>query len=363
MIRHLLLLALAATGCRTYQTVDTGHRGLRFDPDPQIGIRRDVLPEGRYALGRMCSIRACAHLIDFDVSVQTKHEEIHTQSKEGLALDLTLSVLYRPIVSELYELATEVSPNNYYEEVVGPEFRSASASVFAKHSYTELAADKEQIENEIEHDVQRRIKGKHLEVTSITLEQIQFAPEIQAATRARIVGEQEAVRQRAAIEQEALRQKAQLDNEAQRNQQELENATAKQQAEIKAKAEETALRLKTELEEKKNERQIAEEDAALEKARAAATVAKAKAEAEAITILARAHAEENRAQTAAISPLTVQMKAYEALGQLGGTGTTIMLGDFSKLPTWLFPPSVTSHAMMPPMTSGPRAGTPVSKGP
>ncbi len=57
-----------------------------------------------------------------------------------------------------------------------------------------------------------------------------------------------------------------------------------------------------------------------------------------MTILAKAHADENRAQTQSISPLSVQMEAYKALGQLGGTGTTILLGDFSKLPTWLFPP-------------------------
>jgi regulator of protease activity HflC (stomatin/prohibitin superfamily) len=340
MIRRIFVLAAALAGCRTFQTLDTGHRGLRFDPDPAIGIRREILPEGRYVMGRGCSFHACARLIDFDVSITTKHEEIHTQSKEGLALDLQLSVLYRPIEPELYQLATEVSPTNYYEEVVGPEFRSAAASVFARHAYTELAADKEAIENEIERDVQRRIKGKHVQVTSITLEQIQFAPEIQAATRARIVGEQEAVRQRAAIEQEALRQKAQLENEAQRQRMELDNATARQQQEIRQKAEETELQLKTDLEEKKNQRLIAEQDAALEKARAAATVVKAKADAEAMIIMARAHAEENRAKTAEISPLSVQMKAYEALGQLGGTNTTILLGDFSKLPTWLFPPAM-----------------------
>jgi regulator of protease activity HflC (stomatin/prohibitin superfamily) len=361
MIRHVVVLVIAVTGCRTYQTIDTGHRGLRFDPDPAIGIRRDVLPEGRYTLGRGCSVHACAHLIDFDVSITTKQEEIHTQSQEGLALDLQLSVLYRPIVSELYELATEVSPTNYYEEVVGPEFRSAAASVFARHSYTELAANKEKIEDEIEHDVQRRTKGKHVQVTSITLEQIQFAPEIQAATRARIVGEQEAVRQRAAIEQEALRQKAQLDNEAQRQRQELDNATAKQQQEIRQKAEETELRLKTELDEKKNERLIAESDAAVEKARAVAAIAKAHADAEVITIMARAHAEENRAKTAEISPLTVQMKAYEALGQLGGANTTILMGDFSKLPTWLFPAGMMPGMM--PFGSGVRSGASVSKAP
>ena len=69
------------------------------------------------------------------------------------------------------------------------------------------------------------------------------------------------------------------------------------------------------------------------------SVARSHAEAESITILAKAHAEENRAATQALSPLTVQMAAYEALGKLGGSGTTIMLGDFSKAPQFLFPAS------------------------
>jgi hypothetical protein len=41
----------------------------------------------------------------------------------------------------------------------------------------------------------------------------------------------------------------------------------------------------------------------------------------------------------------VQLEAYKALGQLGGTGTTILLSDFSKLPTWLFPPGLTAHVL------------------
>jgi hypothetical protein len=135
MIRPLLVLTVALGGCRTYQTINIGHRGLRFDPDPAIGLRREVLPEGRYALGRFCFLYACSHLIDFDVTITTKHEEIPARSQEGLALDLPISVLYRPIVLELYELATEVGPT-YYEEVVGPELRSSVANVFAKHSYT-----------------------------------------------------------------------------------------------------------------------------------------------------------------------------------------------------------------------------------
>ena len=109
------------------------------------------------------------------------------------------------------------------------------------------------------------------------------------------------------------------------------------------------------LAEEKNEREIAEEDALLEKAKATATVVKARADAEAMTIMAKAHADENRAQTQAISPLSVQMKAYEALGQLGGSGTTILLGDFSHIPQFLFPPGF-GNGVNPFIGSLPRVG-------
>jgi regulator of protease activity HflC (stomatin/prohibitin superfamily) len=321
----MLIVILLVAGFRSFTTVETGHRGLRFDPHG--GLKRDILSEGRWQLGWFCAFRACSKIIDFDVTFSTKHEEIHATSSENLNMKLDVSVIYKPVISELYELATEVSTGDYYDEVVGPEFRSAAGIVFAKHSYTELAANKEKIEDEIETDLRRRIKGKHVAITSITIESIGGVEEIQNATRARIVGEQESLRQRSAMEQDALRQKTQLENE-----------TARKQAEIANRAAEEELRLKTELEAKKNERLIAEEDAQLEKAKATATLAKAHADAEAITILARAHADENRAATQAISPLSVQMEAYKALGQLGGSGTTIMLGDFSHLPAWLFPP-------------------------
>lgn len=332
------LLALAfsvASGC-AYQTVQPGHLGLRYDP--AVGLRRDVVPEGKHSLG-WCFLRDCGRIVDFDVTFSTKQEVLKTTSQEGLALDLQLSVIYKPIISELYELDSEVGLN-YYDEVVGPEFRSAASGIFAHHPYSELAANKEKIEDEIEKDVQRRIKGKHIAIASITLESIQYAPEIQTATRQRLVAEQESVRQKAAIEQDAARQKTQMENDALKQKLALEQETAQKQSEIASKTSEQELTMKLELANKKNERAIAEEDALLEKAKAAATVAKAHAQAESITILAKAHAEENRASTQAISPLTVQMKAYEALGQLGGSGTTIMLGDFSHVPQFLFPPGL-----------------------
>ena len=51
--------------------------------------------------------------------------------------------------------------------------------------------------------------------------------------------------------------------------------------------------------------------------------------------MAEAHAAENRAQHNTLTPLAVMDHAYEALGKLGGTGTMIMLGDWSHVPQFL----------------------------
>ncbi len=308
--------AWAAVGC-SYALVEPGHRGLRFDPDN--GINHEVLGPGNYHLNTFCFLKpACSRVDDFDVTFSTRKEVITAISSEGLKMTAHLALIYRPIISELYELDTEVGPN-YYEEVVGPEFRSAATGVLARHSYMELGGKNEKIEDEIETDVRRRIHNKHVEVASITIEFVEYAPEIAAANRSRIVGEQEAARQKAAIENEALRRKLELENQA-------EQARLKGAAEVTAKAHELEMaKAQADIDKTK-----AEGDAAVQ-------LASAKAEAQSTKILASAHAAENRAQALAITPLTVQMHAYDALGKLGGEGTTVLLGEWSHVPNFLFP--------------------------
>jgi regulator of protease activity HflC (stomatin/prohibitin superfamily) len=312
-MRSILFIGLAAslcTGCAS-AVIEPGHRGLMFNP-MRGGLQNEVLQPGYYRLGRGGRIE------DFDVTYTTSKEEIHTTSSEGLQLDLKMAVIYRPIISELYQLDTEIG-RNYYEEVIGPEFRSAVRGVFARHSYTELLNKNEKIENEIEADIRRRIAGKHMEVSSVTMEEVGYAPEIAQAVRAKLAGEQEAIRQKAALESDSLRRKI----------------------EIEQKAEQEKLRTEATLREKENEKKMAVQQAEIDKVKAeteaSTRITRAKAEAEETKLMAKAHAEETKAQAAQLTPLAVMMHAYDALGKLGGEGTTIMMGDFSHVPNFLFP--------------------------
>ena len=301
-------LTFAAGAC---STVEPGHRALMFDPHSG-GLQRDILREGRHWTGLF------GRLEDFDITYSTHAENIQTTSSEGLQLALHIAVIYRPVLAELYELDSEIGLN-YYDEVIGPEFRSAARGVFARHSYQELLRKNEQIEDEIETDLRRRVTGKHVEISSVTLEHIQYAPELARSFEQKLAAEQEAIRQKTLLESEAVRRKAELEHQA-------------EQAKIRA---DSALR------EKQQETELAKAQAELDRVKAQSEaekrVIRAKSEAEEAKLVARAKAEQSRALNESLTPLAVMMKGYEALQALGGSGTHILIGDWSKVPNFLFP--------------------------
>ncbi len=331
-MRWIVILLFACTGCGA--VIEPGHRGLLFKPHSG-GLQHDVLGPGWWHLAGIGT-----RVDDFDVTYATQKEVLHVVSKEGAEMEADMSIRYRPIVSELYDLDVEIGPN-YYDEVVGPELRSATRGLFARHSYLGLLEQNEKLENELEKELQRRIEGKHIEVSSVTMDRIVLSPDMMQVNQQRILGEQEAIRKRTADEDEAKRIKLAIEHRREQEQMQADAELARKLHEQKLAATQAAI-----------EKERVEAEGAIAKARAQAqadkdkieaeatattTVLKAKADAQAVTLLAKAHAEEKRAASAMVTPMEVMMHAYDALGKLGGDGTTIMMGDFSKLPNWLFP--------------------------
>ena len=360
----LLCLTIGATaGCAT-TTVEPGHRGLYFAPNGG-GLGRTVLPPGQYKLG-WCFLYCTPNRVDdFDVTFSTHSEEVHTKSSEGLDLELKLSVIYRPVVSELYQLDTEIG-SNYYDEVIAPEFRSACRGVFARHSYTELQKKNEGIENEVEAELRRRTAGRHVEISSVTLEAVEYAPEIADQIRKKIAGEQDAARQRAAIAWDAERKQQLLVADADQKKLALEREKEQEQLELQREGETARFKAEQELAALETRKKVQAAEAQMERLGAETAAAKkiieAKAEAEATRQLARAHADEKRAETAGVTPMEVMIHAYDALGQLGGSGTTIVLGDWAHVPSFLFPrvPSLQNAFTLPmmPVPAAPPAARP-----
>jgi regulator of protease activity HflC (stomatin/prohibitin superfamily) len=361
------------TGCAG-TVVQPGHRGLYFDP-ANGGVQHEVLQPGWYKT--WCSAATpegkCPRIDDFDVTYSTAQEEIKTLSLEKLPIELHLALKYRPIVSELYLLATEIG-TNYFDEVVGPEFRSAAIGVLAQVSYQDLQRDNAKIEDLVEKELRRRLKGKHVEVASVLIEKIEYAHEIMEAYRLRTVSQEETLTKKQILENTALQKKTELELTAQTRKLELEHESAQKKIELAAQTEQKKMVLQAESEQRKlaaatetevrkleiakqteedkarmesallnkrTERRLAQEQAQIDRlnaeSKAASTVAAAKGEAEGRLALAKAAAAESAATAANVTTNQVMMHAYDALGQLGGTGSTFLFGDYSKMPNWLFP--------------------------
>ncbi|MEO7112001.1 MAG: SPFH domain-containing protein [Polyangiaceae bacterium] len=356
MLKRLVGLGILLSCCAGCygETVESGHLALLYDPHD--GLQRDPLGPGYHRLGVCMPFAVCKHVEDFDVTYSKHQEEVRTTSQEDLALDLRVAIRYRPIISELYLLDTEVGPN-YYDEVVQPEFRSAARGVISRHSYQELQKNNQKIEDEIEEELRRRIKGKHIEISAVTLEGVTYAPEIADTIRARLVNEQEAIKKKSQLESESLARKLELERSSDEAKFKTEQLERQKEADVK----------------------VAQEQAAIDKVQAeteaSVTVTKAKADSEARKMLAKATEAEKKAEAQSVTPLEVQMHAYDALGKMGGEGTTIYLGDWSHAPAFLFPPAAAMYGggamaspyhssslqLTPPAITPPKVNLPASK--
>jgi regulator of protease activity HflC (stomatin/prohibitin superfamily) len=367
------LLGLGAltmgTGCAG-ATIQPGHRALYFDPG-NGGIQHEVLQPGWKGLACPFWVPSakCPRVDDFDVTYQTSKEELHVLSKEGLPLDAHIAVAYRPIVAELYLLDTEIGPN-YFDEVIGPEFRSAAIGVFSRESYADLQRNNGAIEDKMEKALRERLKGKHIEISSVLIERVKYDPKILDSQRERVVSLEETLRNKQLLENQAAQEKRKielqteeietraahkktelgaqteqkrLELQAQAQQKELELKTdlALKKLEIQRDTDEQKFRIDSELRNKQAEKKLALEQSQIERmkadAAAATQVSQAHGQSEARLALARATNAEKQAEAANITQNQVMMHAYDALGNLGGSGTTFLLGDWSKLPNWLFP--------------------------
>ncbi len=342
----VITAAVALVGCGR-QAIEPGQRGLRYNPHDG-GVKPEVMQPGSHGLG-WCMFRDCGYIETYDVTYQTKKETVFTPSSEGLAMNVKCSVLFRPVISELYALHTEIG-KDYYDEIVGPEFRSAARNVLARHSYTNLVGQLDKVEDQVEEELRRRTHGKHVEIASITLEEIKYAsPEIASAVEKRLIGQQEAARQKAAIEAQAAREKTQLE-------------LAAAQAKLKAETEANQARLQNDIAAEKsrrdaelalltakNQKEVLEQQIAIDRLEAQQKVIRADAAAKERSLLASAKANENRADAAAHTAFTVQAAGYDALGKLGGNGTTIFLGDWSRAPSFLWPRQYLTPPALSPM--------------
>ncbi len=174
-------ILLLVSGCG--RTVDPGKRGLRWSP-LSGGLEKESLKDGFYWRAPWNDV------FTYDVRYQSFTEKIDALTADDLSVSLHAAITMSPIAEEVYFLAQEVG-SNWYQQLVRPQFLSAVRGVVAQYTMVTLPERSSEIGNKIEAVMVESLKGRHLNVYSVALSEIEFSKMVLQAIEQKQAKEQE----------------------------------------------------------------------------------------------------------------------------------------------------------------------------
>ena len=174
-------ILLVMYGCGT--TVDPGKRGLRWNPLTE-GLSKEPLGDGFYWRAPWNDV------FEYDVRYQSFTEKVDALTADDLSVTLHAAITMRPIAEQIYFLAQEVG-HNWYAQLVRPQFLSAVRGVVAQYTMITLPERSSEIGNKIEAVMVESLKGRHLDVYSVALSEIEFSQTVLRAIEQKQAKEQE----------------------------------------------------------------------------------------------------------------------------------------------------------------------------
>lgn len=181
MMASAIATILVMSGCGT--TVDQGKRGLRWNP-LSGGLMKESLKEGFYFRAPWNDV------VKYDVRYQSFTEKVDALTADDLSVTLHAAITMRPMADEIYFLAQEVG-HNWYNQLVRPQFLSAVRGVVAQYTMVTLPERSSEIGNKIEAVMVESLKGRHLDVYSVALSEIEFPQMVLKAIEQKQAKEQE----------------------------------------------------------------------------------------------------------------------------------------------------------------------------
>src|SRR5512147_994180 len=179
LLSLFLLLSTACAGT----SVQPGQRGLMWHPFSE-GLSTEPLKDGYYWRAPWNDIYV------YDVRWQSFTENVDALSADDLQVLVKAAIILRPIPEEVYFLAHELG-SDFYPRVVKPEFLAAVRSVVSGYSMVTVPEKSAEIASKVQAVVVEKLKGRHLEIQSVALADVDFPQVVLSAIEQKQAKEQE----------------------------------------------------------------------------------------------------------------------------------------------------------------------------
>ncbi|HSP88376.1 MAG TPA: prohibitin family protein [Ignavibacteriaceae bacterium] len=147
-------------------------------------------------------VNPMATVIKFDARTQELKEVMNVPSKEGMSVELEISLLYSLSFENANKIYKTVG-EDYVEKILIPQFRSVvrgvTASYDAKALYTE---EREILSKRIETDLEKLVEPRGITLEAAPLRQITLPPGLTVAIEEKLKAEQESQRMQFILQRE-----------------------------------------------------------------------------------------------------------------------------------------------------------------
>ena len=179
LLSCVLLLTTACAGT----SVQPGQRGLFWHPFSE-GLSSEPLKAGYYWRAPWNDVYV------YDVRWQSYTETVDALSSDDLLVQLKTAVIMRPIPEEVYFMAQEIG-SDFYPRVVKPELLAAVRSVVSGYPMVTVPEKSVEIASKVQAVVVEKLKGRHLQIASVALAEIELAKIVLEAVERKQSKEQE----------------------------------------------------------------------------------------------------------------------------------------------------------------------------
>jgi regulator of protease activity HflC (stomatin/prohibitin superfamily) len=147
-------------------------------------------------------VNPIANIIKFDARTQELKEEMTVPSKEGLTVQLEISILFSLSFENANKIYKTVG-EDYVEKILIPQFRSVVRGVTARYEARSLyTADREKLAKEIEEELASLVGPRGITLEAAPMRQIKLPPGLTASIEEKLKSEQESQRMTFILERE-----------------------------------------------------------------------------------------------------------------------------------------------------------------
>jgi prohibitin 1 len=148
-------------------------------------------------------VNPMAKVVKYSFKTQEIKENMTIPSKEGLPIQLELSLLYRLDPSKANEVYKTVEGGDYLNVILIPQFRSVTRGVTAKFEAQALYTEaREQLANEIISELQKLVGPRGITIERVPLRQIVLPPGLTRSIEEKMQADQESQRMQFVLNRE-----------------------------------------------------------------------------------------------------------------------------------------------------------------